>query len=459
MSTKENKMGVMPVKKLIINMSLPMIISMMVQALYNVVDSIFVAKLSEDALTAVTLVFPMQNLMIALAAGTGVGFNVLLSQGLGEKNLEKSDSAANNGIFLVLVNTIIFILIGLFAAVPFIHSQTSDASIQADGIAYLQIICFLSTGAFMQITMERLLQATGRTLLSMVSQITGAVTNIILDPIMIFGLFGFPKMGVAGAALATVIGQFLGAATGTFLNLKYNKEINLSLKHIFKPRLRTIKPIYFIAIPSILMMSIGSVMTYAMNIILIAFSTTATAVFGVYFKLQSFFFLPVFGLNNGLIPVLSYNYGAMNKKRIDEALRFSLALAFGIMLAGTLLLEAVPGVLLDMFNAADDMKSMGIIALRTIAIHFPLAAIGIVLSSVFQAFAQSIYSLIISVMRQLVVLIPAAWLLAQTGNVNNVWWSFFVAEIISLLASIFFFKSAKQVYNSTIRPLEAMQRA
>ena len=449
MSTKENKMGTMPVKKLIINMSLPMIISMMVQALYNVVDSIFVAKLSENALTAVTLVFPMQNLMIALAAGTGVGFNVLLSQGLGAKNLEKSDSAANNGIFLVLVNTIIFILIGLFAAAPFIHSQTSDASIQADGIAYLQIICFLSAGAFMQITMERLLQATGRTLLSMVSQITGAVTNIILDPIMIFGLFGFPKMGVAGAALATVIGQFLGASVGTFLNLKYNKEIHISLKRIIKPRLHTIKPIYFIAIPSILMMSIGSIMTYAMNVILIAFSTTATAVFGVYFKLQSFFFMPVFGLNNGLIPVLSFNFGAKNKKRIDESLRFALSLAFGIMLIGTITFELIPGTLLDMFNASDDMKGMGITALRTIAVHFPLAAVGIVLSSVFQAFGQSIYSLIVSVMRQLVVLIPAAWLLAQTGAVNNVWWAFLIAEVISLMTSIFFFK---KVYRKMIKP-------
>ena len=454
METKENKMGTMPVKRLILNMSLPMIISMMVQALYNVVDSIFVAQLSEEALTAVTLVFPMQNFIIALATGTGVGFNVLLSQGLGEKNYDKSDSAANAGVFLVLINTIIFVLIGLFGAVPFITSQTNDAAIQADAIIYLQIISFLSTGSFLQITGERLLQATGRTMLSMISQIVGAVANIILDPIMIFGLFGCPKLGVAGAAYATVIGQFIAVAVGLFLNVKYNKEIHLSIKQILHPRMRIIKPIYFIAIPSILMVSIGSVMTYAMNIILIAFSTTATAVFGVYFKLQSFFFLPVFGLNNGLIPVLSYNYGAMNKKRIDEALRFSLALAFGIMLAGTLLLEAVPGVLLDMFNAADDMKNMGIIALRTIAIHFPLAAIGIVLSSVFQAFAQSIYSLIISVMRQLVVLIPAAWLLAQTGNVNNVWWSFFIAEIISFITSIYFFK---KVYNSTIRPIESMQ--
>ena len=449
MNIKENKMGTMPVKKLIINMSLPMIISMMVQALYNVVDSIFVAKLSENALTAVTLVFPMQNLMIALAAGTGVGFSVLLSKGLGEKNLEKSDNAANNGIFLILINTIIFILIGIFAAVPFINGQTNDTLIQADGIVYLQIICFLSAGVFMQITMERLLQATGRTLLSMVSQITGAVTNIILDPIMIFGLFGFPKMGVAGAALATVIGQFLGAAVGIFLNLKYNKEINISLKHIFRPRLHTIKPIYFIAVPSILMMSIGSIMTYAMNIILIAFSTTATAVFGVYFKLQSFFFMPVFGLNNGLIPVLSFNYGAKNKKRIDESLRFSLSLAFGIMLIGTITFELIPSTLLDMFNAANDMRHMGITALRIIAMHFPLAAVGIVLSSIFQAFGQSIYSLIISVIRQLAALIPAAWLLAQTGVVNDVWWAFLIAEVISLMTSIFFFK---KVYRNMIEP-------
>ena len=449
MNIKENKMGTMPVKKLIINMSLPMIISMMVQALYNVVDSIFVAKLSENALTAVTLVFPMQNLMIALAAGTGVGFSVLLSKGLGEKNLEKSDNAANNGIFLILINTIIFILIGIFAAVPFINGQTNDTLIQADGIVYLQIICFLSAGVFMQITMERLLQATGRTLLSMVSQITGAVTNIILDPIMIFGLFGFPKMGVAGAALATVIGQFLGAAVGIFLNLKYNKEINISLKHIFRPRLHTIKPIYFIAVPSILMMSIGSIMTYAMNIILIAFSTTATAVFGVYFKLQSFFFMPVFGLNNGLIPVLSFNYGAKNKKRIDESLRFSLSLAFGIMLIGTITFELIPSTLLDMFNAANDMRHMGITALRIIAMHFPLAAVGIVLSSIFQAFGQSIYSLIISVIRQLAALIPAAWLLAQTGVVYDVWWAFLIAEVISLMTSIFFFK---KVYRNMIEP-------
>ena len=266
---------------------------------------------------------------------------------------------------------------------------------------------------------------------------------------MIFGLFGFPKMGVAGAALATVIGQFLGASVGTFLNLKYNKEIHISLKRIIKPRLHTIKPIYFIAIPSILMMSIGSIMTYAMNVILIAFSTTATAVFGVYFKLQSFFFMPVFGLNNGLIPVLSFNYGAKNKIRIDESLRFALSLAFGIMLLGTITFELIPGTLLDLFNASDDMKGMGITALRTIAVHFPLAAVGIVLSSVFQAFGQSIYSLIVSVMRQLVVLIPTAWLLGQTGAVNNVWWAFLIAEVISLITSIFFFK---KVYRKMIKP-------
>lgn len=450
MNIKENKMGTMPVKQLIINMSLPMIVSMLFQALYNVVDSIFVAKLSEDALTAVTLAFPMQNFMIALATGTGVGFNVLLSQGLGEKNFEKSDSAANNGIFLILVNTIIFILLGAFATVPFINSQTVNTSIQADGIIYLQIINFFAVGVFIQITMERLLQSTGRTLLSMISQITGAVVNIILDPIMIFGLLGFPKMGVAGAAIATVTGQFLGAFMGIFLNLKYNKEITISIKQILKPSFRTIKSIYLIAIPSILMVSIGSIMTYAMNLILIAFSTTATAVFGVYFKLQSFFFMPVFGLNNGLIPVLSFNYGAKNKTRIDNSLKFALSLAFGIMLIGTITFELIPATLLSMFNASDDMMSMGITALRTIAIHFPLAAIGIVLSSIFQAFAQSVYSLIVSVMRQLIALIPAAWLLAQTGAVNNVWWAFMIAEVVSLFTSLVFFN---RVYSKTIRPL------
>lgn len=450
MNIKENKMGTMPVKQLIINMSLPMIISMLVQALYNVVDSIFVAKLSEDALTAVTLAFPMQNFMIALATGTGVGFNVLLSHGLGEKNLDKSNAAANNGIFLILVNTIIFILLGAFASAPFITSQTDNPSIQTDGIIYLQIVSFLAIGVFTQVTMERLLQSTGRTLLSMISQITGAVINIILDPIMIFGLLGFPKMGVAGAAIATVIGQFLGAAMGIFLNLKYNKEITISIKQILSPRFSTIKSIYLIAIPSILMVSIGSIMTYAMNLILIAFSTTAAAVFGVYFKLQSFFFMPVFGLNNGLIPVLSFNYGAKNKKRIDDALKFALSLAFGIMLIGTITFELIPTNLLNLFNASDDMMNLGVTALRTIAIHFPLAAIGIVLSSIFQALAQSVYSLIISIMRQLIVLIPAAWLLAQTGMVNNVWWAFMIAEVVSLVTSFLFFN---HVYTKSIRQL------
>ncbi|MGP1612069.1 MAG: MATE family efflux transporter [Catonella sp.] len=450
MNIKENKMGTMPVKQLIINMSLPMIVSMLVQALYNVVDSIFVAKLSEDALTAVTLAFPMQNFMIALATGTGVGFNVLLSHGLGEKNFDKSNAAANNGIFLVLVNTIVFILLGAFVTVPFITSQTVNTSIQADGIIYLQIISFLAIGVFTQITMERLLQSTGRTMLSMISQLTGAIINIILDPIMIFGLLGLPRMGVAGAAIATVIGQFCGAFMGIFLNLKYNTEITISIKQIFKPSLDTIKSIYLIAIPSILMISIGSIMTYAMNLILIAFSTTAAAVFGVYFKLQSFFFMPVFGLSNGLIPVLSFNYGAKNKKRIDESLKFALSLAFGIMLIGTITFELIPTILLNMFNASDDMMNMGVIALRTIAIHFPLAAIGIVLSSIFQAFAQSIYSLIVSIMRQLVVLVPAAWLLSQTGNVSNVWWAFMIAEVVSLVTSFLFFN---HVYTKSIRQL------
>lgn len=446
----ENKMGTMPVKKLIVNMSVPMMISMLVQALYNVVDSIFVARLSEEALTAVALAFPLQNLMIAVSTGTGVGFNVLLSRSLGEKNQDRANEAANTGIFLTFISFLAFVLVGAFAAAPFIYTQTKDPAIAADGITYLKIVCMASIGIFFEITFERLLQATGRTMYSMVSQITGAVFNIIFDPIMIFGLLGFPAMGVAGAAAATVLGQFVAAFVGFFLNVKKNEDIRLSLRGVLHPHASTIKEVYIVGIPSILMVSIGSIMTYLMNLILIAFSTTATAVFGVYFKLQSFFFMPVFGLNNGVIPVLSYNLGARRKSRIDEALRFSLTLAFTIMVIGMLTFELFPGALLKMFNASPEMMHMGIRALRTIAIHFPIAAVGIVLGSVFQAFSKSIYSLIISVSRQLVVLIPAAWLLSLTGDVNNVWWCFLIAEVVSLILSLIFFR---KIYREMVVPL------
>ena len=411
---KENKMGVMPVKQLIISMALPMMISMLVQALYNVVDSIFVARLGENALSAVTYAFPLQNLMIAVGSGTGVGMNALLSRSLGEKRFDKSDIIQN-------------------------------------GHAYLSIVTGLSLGLFFQMNFERLLQSTGRTQLSMISQTTGAVLNIIFDPILIFGLFGFPKLGVAGAAYATVFGQSVAAILGLIMNLKFNPDIRLSWKSVLKPRADIIRQIYFVGVPSILMMSIGSIMTYGMNMILTVFSTTATAVFGVYFKLQSFFFMPVFGLNNGLIPVLAYNYGARRKDRIDEALKFSFSVAIGIMLMGTLIMNLFPAQLLGLFNADAAMLKIGVPAQRIISLCFPLAAMGIISGSIFQAFSQSIYSLIISLGRQLVVLLPAAWLLSKTGVVTNVWWAFPIAEGVSVVLSFIFFR---KIYGSVVKPLE-----
>lgn len=440
MSAPENKMGVMPVKKLIINMSLPMMISMLVQAMYNIVDSVFVSMLSEEALTAVTLAFPIQNLMIAVGSGTGVGINALLSRSLGEKNFDRADDAANNGIALAIVSYAIFIVIGLLVVSPFISSQTADPLIREYGITYTSIVCFLSIGVFFQITFERLLQATGRTLFSMVSQITGAVINVIMDPILIFGLAGFPKLGIAGAAAATIFGQIVASCIGLFLNRKYNSDIHISIKKVLHPKLPVIKQIYFVGIPSILMVSIGSVMTYMMNRILEDFSSTAIAVFGVYFKLQSFVFMPIFGLNNGLVPVMAYNLGAAKEKRIREALSFSLIVAVCIMVGGAVLFELIPARLLSIFNASETMTAIGVPALREIALCFPIAAVAIVLSSVFQAFSCSIYSLIVSVCRQLVVLIPAAWLLSKTGNVANVWWSYLIAEAVSLTLTIIFFR-------------------
>ena len=441
---EENKMGILPIKKLILTMSLPMMISMLVQALYNVVDSMFVAQISENALTGVTLAYPLQMLMISLGSGTGVGINALLSRSLGEKKFDRADASANNGLFLTLLNYILFLLVGLFLAEPFIRSQTSDLQIIEYGSTYLRICTVLSFGCFFQMTFERLLQSTGKTILSMISQGTGAIINIIFDPILIFGLFGFPRMGVAGAALATVAGQMIAAILGLGLNIKWNTEIHLSIKQMFKPAFSIIKRIYAVGIPSVLMMSIGSVMTYLMNQILIGFSTTATAVFGIYFKLQSFFFMPVFGMNNGLIPVLAYNYGARKKERINEALSFAVKLALGIMMVGFLVFEFMPDKLLQIFDASEHMMFIGIPALRIICISFPIAGICIAMGSVFQAFSKSTYSLVISVGRQLVVLIPVAWLLAQTGNINMVWWSFPIAEVISLLISLFFFRKIQR---------------
>ncbi len=437
---KDNKMGTLPVKKLIVSMSLPMMISMLVQALYNIVDSIFVSQLSEHALTAVTMAFPLQMMIISVGSGTGVGINALLSKALGEKKQKSANKAANNGLLLTLLSFIVFIAVGIFVAEPFIASQTDDSIIINMGAGYLYTCCTLSLGVFFQMTFERLLQSTGRTHLSMISQMAGAIINIIFDPIFIFGFAGIPAFGVIGAAFATVLGQTVAAIIGLILNVKYNVDIQLSVKKMFKPSWKTIGKIYAVGIPSILMMAIGSVMSYSMNKILVVFSTTAVAVFGVYFKLQSFIFMPVFGLNNGLIPVLAYNYGAKSKARIKESVHFGMVLAISIMAVGTIIFWAIPKQLFSFFKPTAHMLQIGIPALRIISLSFPIAALCIAMGSMFQAFSKSKYSLIVSIGRQLVVLIPVAWFLSKTGNVQNVWWAFPIAEGMSFAISFYFYK-------------------
>ena len=432
---QENKMGVMPINKLLISMSLPMMISMLVQALYNIVDSIFVSRVSEDALTAVSLAFPVQSLMIAVAAGTGVGVNALLSRRLGEKNLKDVTRAATNGIFLYVLSYLAFALFGMTGAGFFFKTQTEDPTILAHGTAYLSIVTTLSFGLFGQIIFERLLQSTGKTVYSMYAQATGAIVNIILDPILIFGWFGLPRLEVAGAAIATVIGQMCALGIGLFLNVKYNKEISISFKG-FKPNGKTIKRIYAVGFPSIIMQSIASVMTYGLNQILMGFKETAVAVFGVYFKLQSFIFMPIFGLNNGMVPIIAYNLGAKKKDRMVKTVKLSILYATGLMAIGLIIMQLFPGDLLKIFDASKDMLAIGIPALRIISLHFLLAGFCIIVTSVFQAIGKGLISMFISIARQLVVLLPAAYLLSLLGNVNYVWFAFLIAEAASLIMCI-----------------------
>ena len=444
-------MGTMPVGKLIFNMSLPMMVSMLVQALYNIVDSIFVAKLSENALTAVSLAFPLQTLLIAVGAGTGVGMNALLSKSLGEKNFKKANDTAANAAVLYILSYILFLILGFSVVKPFYLSQigNADVEIMEMGIEYLSTVMIFSFGLFTQFFFERLLTSTGRTIFSMTSQLTGAVTNIILDPILIFGLFGAPKMGVTGAAIATVIGQCVAGIVAAACNHKYNHDVKLSFKG-FKPDLKIIGTIYAVGVPSIIMQSIGSIMTYCMNRILIEFSSTATAVFGVYFKLQSFFFMPVFGLNNGITPIIAYNYGAKQRKRMIHTIKLSMAVAFCLTFVGFIAFEAIPQVLLGMFNSSQQLLEIGIPALRIIGIHFLIAWFCIVAGTVFQALGKAVFSMIVSIMRQLFVLVPAAYILAKVGGLHAVWWSFPIAEIISLAVSLTFLI---RIYNTIIKKL------
>ena len=445
----ENKMGVMPVGKLLFQMALPMMISMLVQALYNIVDSVFVGYISENALTAVSLAFPIQNLMIAVATGTGVGINALLSMRLGQKNMKAVNETAMNGLFLSVCSYVIFMILGFTIPEVYFKSQTSDLEIIDYGVKYLRVCLIASFGLFSGITFERLLQATGQTVNSMLAQLAGAITNIILDPIMIFGLLGLPSLGITGAAVATVVGQFVTMFVSGWLNLKKNKEITFKFRG-FKPKISVIAEIYRVGIPSILLASIGSVMTYLMNLILGAFTMTAVAVFGVYFKLNSFIFMPVFGMNNALVPIIAYNYGAKNRKRITGTIKRGILIILCIMSFGTLIFELFPKFLLDLFHASPEMLEIGIPALRIIAIHFPIAAICIIFMSCFQALGMGITSMIVSFVRQLVVLLPVAYLLSLTGVLQNVWWCFPAAEVSALLLSTIFIIKA---YNSKLKNL------
>lgn len=445
----ENKMGVMPEGKLLINMSLPMMISMLVQALYNIVDSIFVSRISENALTAVSLAFPLQSLMIAIGAGTGVGVNALISRSLGAKDPKGANDVAKNGIFVYICSYLFIVLLGLTAVRPFYHMQTKagQEEILELGVTYLTTVMVFSFGIFMQFIFERILQATGRTFLTMISQATGAIINIILDPILIFGMFGLPKMGILGAAVATVFGQICAGLMALVYNLKKNTDIELNFKG-FRPSKKIIGNIYQIGVPSIIMQSIGSIMNTGFNLILMNITSTATAVFGVYYKLQSFFFMPVFGLNNGLIPILGYNFGARNKKRMLNTLKYAYLIALGFMLFGFACFMLIPGKLLLLFDASEEMLALGIPALRIIGIHYLLAWFCIVTGSLFQAVGKAMYSLYVSVCRQLLVLLPAAYILAKIGGLPLIWASFPIAEGMSLLISVICLKSTMKLINN-----------
>ncbi|WP_290071325.1 MATE family efflux transporter [Faecalibaculum rodentium] len=446
-------MGVQPVNRLLVSMSVPMMVSMLVQALYNVVDSIFVASLSEDALTAVSLAFPWQNLMIAVGVGTGVGVNAWLSRCLGEKDQRSANATAENGIFLAMASYLVFAVTGMLISRPFFTLQTSSAVIAEEGFQYMWIVSVFGIGLFLQTMNEKILASTGRTNLTMVSQLAGAVINIVLDPIMIFGLFGFPALGVAGAAIATVTGQIIGGLLGVWFNSRLNREIQIRFRG-FRPDRGIIGHIYSVGLPSIILQSIGSIMTFSMNQILISFSTTAAAVLGVYFKLQSFVFMPIFGLNNGMVPIVAYNYGAAKPVRIMKTLKLAIAYALSIMGVGLLLFQLLPGVFLDLFQASDNMKSIGIPALRIISLCFVPAGFGIICGSFFQAMGHGMIAMWVSIVRQLGALIPLAWLLSRTGQLNLVWLAFPLAEIVAVLITTF---GLRRVIRTQIRPLYGKQ--
>lgn len=448
-SLQENKMGVMPVGKLMVNMALPMIISMLVQALYNVVDSVYVSQVSESAVTALSLAFPVQNLQIGFAVGIGVGVNSLLSKSLGEKNQEAANRTAGNGLVLMLAATALFMLFGFFGVRPYYEMQSTVTETVEGGIAYSRICSVFTLGIFIEVLGERLLQATGRTVHTMISQSVGAIINIILDPILIHGWFGMPVMGIAGAAVATVIGQWIAAAVAVYFNFKYNPEVQFHLRYT-KLDKQTVGSILTVGIPSVVMNGIGSVMNFGMNQILQGFTETATGVFGIYFKLQSFFFMPLFGINNATISIIAYNYGARKPDRILRTLKFTCISCLSLMILGLAVFQFFPEALLMIFNPSPEFLDIGRSALRIISWSFPVAAICIAISASFQALGNGMYSTITSLCRQMLVLLPAAYLLSLTGQVNNVWFAFVVAEVASAAATAFFYL---RIYRQKIKPM------
>lgn len=463
---QENKMGVMPENKLLVSMALPMIISMLVQALYNVVDSIFVARITtdevvldaagkaisagSDAISALGLSFPVQMLLIAIASGTGVGVNSIVSKSLGEKNQKLADKVSSLGVFLMLCSYVVFLIVGLFFTPVIMKAQGANGRVAEYGETYLSIVCICSLGLFLQMMFERLLQSTGRTIYSMITQLTGAVINIILDPILIFGLCGMPKLGVAGAAYATVIGQIVAAILAIILNSKKNPDIKVSIKGML-PNIELIKRIYIIGVPSIIMQAIGSVMTFSFNRILNGIDVEAVPVFTVYYKLQSIFFMPVIGLSNAMIPIVAYNFGARKKSRMTKTVKLSYIYAFMLMMVGFLLFQLIPDKLLLLFDTGtESLLTLGVPALRIIGCHYLIAWFCIISSSLFQALGTAVYSMFISIARQLVVLIPAAYILGKIGGLDLIWWSFVVAEFMSLLMCLIFKKRANEKIISTI---------
>ena len=446
---QENKMGVMPVGKLLVNMALPMIISMLVQALYNVVDSIYVSQISESAVTALSLAFPVQNLQIGFAVGIGVGVNSLLSKSLGEKNQEAANRCAGNGMVLMLIVTVAFMLFGIFGVRPYYEMQSNVAETVEGGIVYSRICCVATLGIFMEILGERLLQATGRTVHTMITQSTGAIVNIVLDPILIHGWLGLPAMGVAGAAWATVIGQWVAALLALYFNEKHNPEVQFGRRYA-KLDGKTVQQILTVGIPSIIMNGIGSVMNFGMNQILQGFTETATSVFGIYFKLQSFFFMPLFGINGATISIIAFNFGARKPERIIKTLKLACGAALVLMITGFLAFQFVPDLLLGMFNPTDEFLLIGRSCLRTISWSFPVAAVCISLSACFQALGNGMYATITSICRQLVVLLPVAFLLSLSGNVNLVWLAYPIAEVASGAATLFFFT---RIFRQKIKPM------